>query len=186
MRLVEVCPAQVRANELRLAEVRPVELRPAEVRPEEVGSTEVRRAEVRHDIRLFFPPLSPMLIPSSPLAPPRTGRMPKARIKANSQSRSSSKLTNVITHLYATPDPRLSSCTPKRYVVEVKHGSYFEAWTEGMNLFHNPSALYPIDPDSFVGAGHHFLEDGRIVSRLPEFHPYNSTTTSFTPDRLKE
>src|SRR5208337_3041291 len=34
---------------------------------------------------------------------------PRREAKANSQSRSSSKLTSVITHLYATPDPRLSS-----------------------------------------------------------------------------
>ena len=36
-----------------------------------------------------------------------TGWMPKARIKANSQSRSSSKLTSVITRLYAKLGPTL-------------------------------------------------------------------------------
>jgi len=52
-----------------------------------------------------------------------------------------------------------------------------ETWAEGLNLFHNPNAKMPVDPDIFPTIAHHFLrKDGNIESWMPEFHPYASIT----------
>lgn len=52
-----------------------------------------------------------------------------------------------------------------------------EGWAEGLSMFHNPNALHPVNPELFPSVAHHFFEDGQIVSNLPEFHPYSSTTS---------
>ena len=46
-----------------------------------------------------------------------------------------------------------------------------------MVVLHNPKARIPLDPSLIPGANHEFLnEDGRIMSLLPDFHPYFSQT----------
>jgi len=53
-----------------------------------------------------------------------------------------------------------------------------ETWAEGLNLYHNPKAKIPINPDIFPTVAHHFLRnDGNIESWIPEFHPYASITS---------
>jgi len=53
-----------------------------------------------------------------------------------------------------------------------------ETWAEGINIFHNPKAKIPLEPEVFHGVAHHFLhKDGQIESWLPEFHPYASITS---------
>lgn len=48
---------------------------------------------------------------------------------------------------------------------------YWEEWVTGMEVFHNPNALRPIDPMWLPGAVHHILsEDGNIQSLYPERH----------------
>jgi len=32
--------------------------------------------------------------------------------------------------------------------------NYKEAWIEGMDVFHNPRALHPLNPDLLPGAAH--------------------------------
>lgn len=65
---------------------------------------------------------------------------------------------------------------PQKFIFEVKPDSCDESWGEGLSLFHNPNALNPVDPELFPNIAHHFFEDGKFVSVLPEFHPYNSLT----------
>lgn len=68
---------------------------------------------------------------------------------------------------------------PRKFSQEVTSGST-ETWIEGMVVFHNPNALVPLDPDLLDGANHEFVEpDGRILSLVPEFHPYFSQTQIF-------
>lgn len=75
-------------------------------------------------------------------------------------------------------DPR-----PKTFVHKVFDPSYNESWVEGMVVLHNPHARIPL-PTSFIdGAAHEFLQDdGRIMSLLPEFHPYLSETIIMVPE----
>ena len=58
-------------------------------------------------------------------------------------------------------------------------GAPKETWGQGLSLFHNPSALRPI-PVDFLGLAHHYLEEGRLRSFLPDFHPYGSQTVILT------
>jgi hypothetical protein len=48
---------------------------------------------------------------------------------------------------------------------------YWEEWVSGMEVFHNPSALRPLDPRWLPGAVHHILDDnGNMQSLYPERH----------------
>lgn len=71
-------------------------------------------------------------------------------------------------------DPRASMPKMFRYVVDE---TCKETWAEGMSMFHNPRALHPVPQELFPSIAHHRLrDDGQIVSRIPEFHPYGSIT----------
>ena len=66
---------------------------------------------------------------------------------------------------------------PKQFSHFVHSSDYNETWVEGMVVLHNPRARIPLDPALIPGANHEFLqEDGRILSLLPDFHPYFSQT----------
>lgn len=72
-------------------------------------------------------------------------------------------------------DPNASKPIP--FLRQVDEG-FSESWVEGMDLFHNPRALHPLDHDTFPDAGHHRLEaDGTVTSRCPPWHPLAATTT---------
>lgn len=65
----------------------------------------------------------------------------------------------------------------------VSDPAYVESWVEGMVVLHNPAARIPLDPDLIPGANHEFLQpDGSIISLLPEFQPYMSTTSIVLDD----
>ncbi|WP_297494696.1 hypothetical protein [Acidocella sp.] len=67
---------------------------------------------------------------------------------------------------------------PKPFAQDVHGPGYNETWVEGMVVFHNPTARIPLDPELIPGANHEFLQqDGRIMSLLPDFHPYFSQTS---------
>lgn len=75
---------------------------------------------------------------------------------------------------------------PDPFFFEV-NDDYDENWGHGVNVFHNPNALLPLDPSIFPSATHHRLrDDGQIVSDFPEFHPYTSTTIMLVPDKHNE
>jgi hypothetical protein len=73
------------------------------------------------------------------------------------------------------------SLTPQEVVDEVHSAGYAETWSEGLSVFHNPYARIPVDPGSFSCAAHHSSRDGRIVSRMPHFHPVGSVTVNVVP-----
>ena len=70
-------------------------------------------------------------------------------------------------------DPNAPQGTP--FYEEVIPGQYEESWTEGMQFFHNPKALFPIPPELFPGCAHHFF-DGRRKSYLPKGFIHQSLT----------
>lgn len=69
---------------------------------------------------------------------------------------------------------------PEKFAYEVNENCN-ETWGEGVNLFHNPNAKYPIDIDLFPNVAHHFLIDEHIHSMYPEFHPYFSINQVLIP-----
>jgi hypothetical protein len=62
----------------------------------------------------------------------------------------------------SVPNPDVSQ--PERFAVEVHTADYEEEWIDGLEVYHNPNTLHPLDPSAFPGAVHHFLEEGRIVT----------------------
>jgi hypothetical protein len=70
---------------------------------------------------------------------------------------------------------------PVRFFHDVDDPSYRETWTQGLNVYHNPNALFPLDPGLFEGAMHHRLEGDDVVHSIPQFHPYSSETIMVVP-----
>lgn len=66
---------------------------------------------------------------------------------------------------------------PTVFMHDVNSPHYSETWIEGMDVFHNPNAVHPLDPVMLPGAAHHWLqESGKLVSFLPEWQPFGSFT----------
>lgn len=57
---------------------------------------------------------------------------------------------------------------------------YREEWVDGMDVFHNPNALHPLDPLTLPGAAHHRLVDGGLESMLAEGYLMESTSLLVT------
>lgn len=63
---------------------------------------------------------------------------------------------------------------------EVGKDGPHETWSQGITMFHNPNALYPIDPSDFPNITHMFF-DGVIYGNVADFHPFNSVTSIIIP-----
>lgn len=75
----------------------------------------------------------------------------------------------------ANLDP--NSELPTIFIHDVNSPDYSETWMEGMDVYHNPNAVQPLDPAMLLGAAHHWLrEDGQIESRVPQWQPFGSIT----------
>ena len=87
-----------------------------------------------------------------------------------------SRRVRLVRHgLAVNHDPNASE--PTAYARRVHEAGYSESWVEGLDVFHNPGALHPIDPTSIPGAAHHrLLPDGQIQSRVPAGHTLASVT----------
>ncbi len=51
--------------------------------------------------------------------------------------------------------------------VEVSTDGYRETWADEIQIFHNPSAKIPLNPDAFAGLTQHMLVDGSLKTDLP-------------------
>jgi hypothetical protein len=65
---------------------------------------------------------------------------------------------------------------PKLFKVKVTPESCSETWAEGVMMYHNPNAEIPVDRNLFPSIGHCYFGDGKLVSYLPDFHPFGSIT----------
>lgn len=52
-------------------------------------------------------------------------------------------------------DPNPNAAVPLQFCFEVDE-HYNETWSEGLDIFHNPRALHPLDPAHFPTAKHQF------------------------------
>lgn len=76
-----------------------------------------------------------------------------------------------------------NAAVPRRFRRIVNAPGYVETWVEGLDVFHNPRARYPIEPRTLPGAGHHrVLPDGLIASLTPDWHPLSSVTIVFVDE----
>ena len=65
----------------------------------------------------------------------------------------------------------------KKFIYDVNFNSLRETWAEGIRIFHNPNALYPVSSDIFKNIAQTFVDkNGRIEEIMPCFYPFNSKT----------
>ena len=72
---------------------------------------------------------------------------------------------------------------PLRFAYEVGDPMFSEWWGQGLEMFHNPNALFPVEPLLFPDITHHRLMGELVSSEGPAFHPIASTTFNFVVDR---
>lgn len=61
---------------------------------------------------------------------------------------------------------------------------YPEDWVDGMDVFHNPNAINPLNPNLIPGAAHHILmPDGNVTTLYPDGHLLASKTGIVVPIR---
>jgi len=71
-------------------------------------------------------------------------------------------------------DPNAVRPIPFNIAVDPK--CYSEDWSDGLSMYHNPCALYPIDENLFPSISHHYLEDNLLISHFSEPFVHNSYT----------
>jgi hypothetical protein len=65
---------------------------------------------------------------------------------------------------------------PKHSRVSVESKTYHERWIDGLEVYHNPKAIEPLNPEAFPFAFHHFLEGEEIAFFGPEEGWFGSKT----------
>ena len=83
------------------------------------------------------------------------------------------EITTIRTGAWHNHDPNSAVPVPFRYEVNEKCK---ETWAEGLSMFHNPNARFPVPRELFPSVSHHQFVNGQISSELPEFCPLSSYT----------
>ena len=92
---------------------------------------------------------------------------------------SDAKLTMIRRGLMYDHSP--DTAAPRPFTYEVgSPGSPQEGWGQGLSIFHNPGARHPL-PHELLPCAYHYLEEGRLRSFVPEFHPLMSQTLILMP-----
>ena len=68
---------------------------------------------------------------------------------------------------------------PETFRYKVGDPDWMEWWGQGLEMFHNPNAFYPVDTELFPDIAHHRFKDGLIITDCPPYHPFNSITFNF-------
>ena len=102
-----------------------------------------------------------------------TGTISKFNRLGKQAGLGSNKSTLIRTGMHHDHNPNAVVPIPFHYTVSEECE---ETWAEGVSIFHNPNALIKIDPDLFPSTAHHFLVNGKVISKFPEFFPYSSIT----------
>ena len=82
---------------------------------------------------------------------------------------------------YYNPDP--NAVTPLPFVYEVGDPDCFEWWGQGLEMFHNPQAIHPVDRSLFPDITHHSFKNGFIYTQPTFFHPIASMTLNVAYSR---
>lgn len=85
------------------------------------------------------------------------------------------RLTMVRQGMMYDHDPNASK--PKEFKYIVGNDGPPENWAQGLSMHHNPNAKFPIDRALFPGILHGYF-DKEFHSFVPDFHPYQSSTTN--------
>lgn len=70
----------------------------------------------------------------------------------------------------------INASKPNFFSYVVGNRSYPESWGQGIHIFHNPNAKYPLDRTFFNEVAQSSLKNNILISTIPEFYPYTSQT----------
>ncbi|MBA4239579.1 MAG: glycosaminoglycan attachment site [Sphingobacteriaceae bacterium] len=91
----------------------------------------------------------------------------------------SQKVTLVRMGAFYNHDPNANKPNLISYQVDQSSN---ETWSEGIIVFHNPKAKYPLNPAMFDDrVAQCFFEDEFIYSKMPKYFPYSSITKNLIP-----
>lgn len=77
----------------------------------------------------------------------------------------------------AAVDHDPNATEPRLFRRRVEDHRYRERWVEGMDIWHNPHAIHPLNPELLPYAAHHLLlPNGNVRSMTPEWQPLWSFT----------
>jgi hypothetical protein len=71
-----------------------------------------------------------------------------------------------------------NSSIPEEIFYFLNSDVYKEDWKQGVSIFHNPNALFPLNKKLFDGFRQIWIHNGKLDGFVPEFFPYNSVTIS--------
>ncbi len=80
-------------------------------------------------------------------------------------------------------DPDSEAAKPLEFSYDVDDPPIPETWGQGLVVFHNPHALFPIPRGYFVDTAEQYEKDGQITTDVPAFHPYMSQTVFIPLER---
>ena len=88
--------------------------------------------------------------------------------------------------LYRRGNPDPNAAVPLKYFRDVTSPQYQETWPEGLNVFDNHNARFPLDETFFPHCMNHWLKNKQIVHSIPDFHPFTAGTVILSPRRIEE
>ena len=80
------------------------------------------------------------------------------------------------------PDPNAAMPNRFKYIVTEENS---EPFSEGVTIFHNPNARYPLPPDFFPNAAQCYFKDGYILTDSENAIVYSSVTSILIPQSQK-
>lgn len=84
-------------------------------------------------------------------------------------------------------DPKPEAFEPIPFSIDIDHLSYRETWSESIVMFHNPNALYPVEPALFPDITHIRLHGDNYQEIIRSYDVMSSVTIVITPtDRFED
>ena len=78
-------------------------------------------------------------------------------------------------------DPDPEAFEPVPFSIDIDHPSYRETWSESIVMFHNPNALYPVEPALFPDITHIRIHEDNYQEITRPYEVMSSVTIVITP-----
>lgn len=81
------------------------------------------------------------------------------------------------------PDPYANKPILKTF--DIDSPDYEESWSEGLVMYHNPNAKYPVNPDLFPEISHMFFDKQKLqlYGIIQPYYVLSSVTTVIIPSK---
>lgn len=80
-------------------------------------------------------------------------------------------------------DPEPFATEPQIFAINIDAPEYEEAWSDGLVMYHNPYAKFPVDPNCFSDISHVWYDPDKNILReyIQPGNVFSSLTTVFSP-----